>query len=70
MKQVELMCADISCGHCAMAIERELKDLSGVTVQHVDVPTKIVTLAVASDEALASAVRALTEIGYPPVLQG
>lgn len=69
MKQVRLICADISCGHCVMTIKRELKDLDGVIVQDVDLATKTVTLNVASEETLAAAMALLTEIGYPPVRQ-
>lgn len=49
-----------------MTIKRELAQVEGVTVEQVDVPSKTVRLQVASDAALAAAVKVLQEIGYPP----
>ena len=66
MKTTTLHCPDISCQHCVMTIKRELAGLQGVTVEDVDLATKQVRLQVASDEALASAIATLVEIGYPP----
>ncbi len=63
--QIRLLAKDISCQHCAMTIQRELKAVQGVTVVSVDVPTKIVTLAYDDEAALAQAEQLLEEIGYP-----
>lgn len=66
MNTISLYCPDISCQHCAMTIKRELAQVDGITVEQVDVPSKTVRLQVASDAALAAAVKVLQEIGYPP----
>ncbi len=68
MRTVKLLCPDIGCAHCAMAIRRELANMVGVNVQDVDVATKTVTLDVISDDALEAAIGKLRDIGYPPSL--
>jgi copper chaperone CopZ len=65
MARTTLHAADISCGHCAMTIQRELRDLSGVTVHAVDVDNKNVEIEYTDEEALARAKALLEEIGYP-----
>ena len=60
------VCPDISCSHCTMAIERELKALDGVVSVQADLSTKQVVVEV-SDEGVFPKVEAtLKEIGYPP----
>lgn len=55
---------DISCGHCAAAVERTIKQIDAAANVHVDVATKRVEITTtASREQLAAA---LTEEGYPP----
>jgi copper chaperone len=53
----------IHCGHCAAAIEREVRAVEGVQGVEVDVQTKVVTVRgeAFSDEALR---RAIEEAGY------
>jgi copper chaperone len=63
--QIKLLAEDISCDHCAMAIRRELKDVEGVRVIDVDVPSKTVTLEYADQVALTRAMDLLRDIGYP-----
>jgi copper chaperone CopZ len=65
VSSVNLVSDSISCQHCAMAIKRELATVEGVRVVSVDVPTKVITLEVSDDAALARATAALAEIGYP-----
>ena len=62
---VKLYAADISCQHCAMAIQRGLAAVQGISAVQVDVPNKTITLTVADGEALTHAQAALEEIGYP-----
>lgn len=64
-KTVQLYAGDISCQHCAMAIQRALRPLEGITRVEVNVPEKIVTLTIEDDETLARAKAVLEEIGYP-----
>ncbi len=60
------VCPDISCHHCTMTIERELKMLDGVLSVKADLETKQVVVEV-TDESLFPQVEAtLVEIGYPP----
>ncbi len=60
------VCPDISCHHCTMTIERELKMVDGVTSVQADLDTKRVVVEV-TDESLFPQVEAtLVEIGYPP----
>ncbi len=64
-KTVQLYAPDISCQHCAMAIQRALRPIEGLSRVEVNVQEKIITLAVENDEALAKAKAVLEEIGYP-----
>ena len=68
-KQTTLYAPDISCEHCAMAIQRELKPLEGIVSTEVDVPSKTVHLCYADDAALARAQAVLEDIGYPATVQ-
>ncbi|GAP62544.1 MAG: copper chaperone [Ardenticatenia bacterium] len=55
----------ISCGHCVMTIQRELKELEGVVDVKADQETKRVVVtydAPASREKIAAL---MEEIGYP-----
>ena len=64
-KSTRLLAPNISCNHCAMTIKRELTPVEGVVSVEVDVPTKMIRLEYADDEALTRAQAALKEIGYP-----
>lgn len=64
-KTVQLYAPDISCQHCAMAIQRALRPLQGVAQVEVNVPQKVITLTFEDDETLAKAMAVLEEIGYP-----
>jgi copper chaperone CopZ len=57
---------DISCGHCLATVQREAKEVAGVSSVEGDVATKNVTIqwdAPASWEAIEAA---LKDAGYPP----
>jgi len=63
MKTMDLKIEGMSCGHCVMAVKRELSKLAGVTVESIEVGKARVQfdeLAVSPDR-LAKAVE---EAGY------
>jgi len=55
----------ISCGHCTMAIERELKDLTGVTRAVGDAQAKSVTVSWQPPATREKILAMLKEINYP-----
>jgi copper chaperone len=63
MTTISYSVPDISCGHCRMAIEREVSTVAGVAAVEVDLNTKTVTV---SGEPLdeAAIVAAIDEAGY------
>ncbi len=56
---------NISCGHCVMTIERELKELPGVKNVQANEQTKAVMVEVESLDLLPKVEALLEEIGYP-----
>nr|WP_290667154.1 heavy-metal-associated domain-containing protein [Ardenticatena sp.] len=65
MKTETYAVPSISCGHCVMTIQRELKELEGVIDVKADQATKRVVVtydAPASHEKIAAL---MEEIGYP-----
>jgi copper chaperone len=61
---MEFTLPDISCGHCAAAVERTIKRIDANATVQIDVATKHVSVAThATREQLAAA---LSEEGYPP----
>lgn len=65
MKTITWHAPDISCHHCAMTIQRELKSVVGISDVTVDVAAKTVTLRYADDAALERAKAVLQDVGYP-----
>jgi copper chaperone len=55
----------ISCGHCVMTIERELKYVDGLQSVKANQESKAVSVEVESDDVLAAVEAMLAEIGYP-----
>jgi len=55
----------ISCGHCVMTIERELKYVDGLQSVKADKDRRAVSVEVESDDVLAAVEAMLAEIGYP-----
>jgi copper chaperone CopZ len=55
----------ISCGHCVMTIERELKYVDGLQSVKADQESKVVHVEVESDDVLPAVEAILAEIGYP-----
>ena len=56
---------NISCGHCVMAIKRELGDLEGVTRVDGDPGKKEITLEWDAPATLDKIKSTLSEINYP-----
>ena len=56
----------ISCHHCLMSIERELKFVDGATYVDGNIKAKTVLVELTDDAALDKARLTLTEIGYAP----
>jgi copper chaperone len=65
MEKYTFKIPNISCGHCTMAIENELKEMDGITDVKSDIAEKTVTVhwqpPVTKDKILAT----LKEINYP-----
>ena len=63
MKTIILNIEGMSCGHCVMAVKKELSKLAGVTVESIEVGKARVQI----DEAAVSSdrlVKAVEEAGY------
>jgi copper chaperone CopZ len=56
---------NISCGHCVMTIERELKFVDGVQSVQANQDSKAVMVEVQDSAVLPNVVAMLQEIGYP-----
>ncbi len=56
---------NISCGHCTMAIENELKEMAGIVDAKGDVEAKTVTVEWDSPASFDAIVDKLKEINYP-----
>ena len=55
----------ISCGHCTMTIENELKEVEGVSQVESSIADKSVTVAWQAPATLEKIVATLKEINYP-----
>ena len=58
---------NISCGHCTMAIENELKELDGIVNVQSDIAQKTVTVQWLTPVTRDKIVDTLKEINYPAV---
>ncbi len=56
----------ISCGHCLMTIQREAKEVTGVTDVQGDVASKQVTFTWQEPATWEQIASALKDAGYPP----
>ena len=56
---------NISCGHCTMAIENELKEIDGISGVHSDIGGKTVTVEWGPPVTLEHILNTLKEINYP-----
>jgi copper chaperone CopZ len=66
MEAKTLKVPNISCGHCVMAIQRELNDLEGVSKVIGDPDKKQVTVEWEAPATLDQIKATLEEINYPP----
>jgi copper chaperone len=56
---------NISCGHCTMTIENELKEIDGITDVQGDIGAKTVTVQWGPPVTLDRILQTLKEINYP-----
>ena len=56
---------NISCGHCTMAIENELKELDGITDVQGNIADKSVTVQWQAPATREQIIATLKEINYP-----
>jgi copper chaperone len=67
METKKLSVPNISCGHCVMTIQRELKEVEGVNKVEGDPTTKEITVEWENPATLEKIKSALEEIDYPAV---
>ena len=67
MEKTVFTIPNISCGHCVMAIENELKEIPGVVSVKGDADTKQVTVAWQVPATLDGIKKALEGIQYPAI---
>jgi len=65
MQTKTLIVPNISCGHCVMAIKKELSEVEGVSKVEGDPERKSITLEWDVPATLEKIKEALKEIGYP-----
>ena len=65
MNTKTLSVPNISCGHCVMAIKKELREVDGVTKVEGDPAVKSITLEWDAPATLEKIKETLREINYP-----
>ena len=65
MTTEKFLAPDISCGHCVMAIKRELGALEGVQSVDADETSKEVVVTFEPPADMEKISRLMEEIGYP-----
>lgn len=65
MQKESFQIPTISCGHCTMAIENELKDLAGVVTVSGNIDAKTVDVSWDAPATREQIIASLTEINYP-----
>ena len=65
MEKQTFQIANISCGHCTMTIENELKEMDGVTGVSGNVQDKSVTVEWQAPASVDQIKALLKEINYP-----
>ena len=65
METKTLSVPNISCGHCVMAIKKELREVAGVTKVEGDPAGKSITLEWDAPATLEKIKETLREINYP-----
>ena len=56
---------NISCGHCTMSIENELRELEGISSVKGNIEEKTVTVEWAAPATYDTIIQTLKEINYP-----
>lgn len=67
MEGITLKVPNISCGHCVMAVKRELNEIEGVSKVIGDADKKLITVEWSPPATLDRIKAALREINYPAV---
>lgn len=65
MQTAKIVVPNISCGHCVMAIKRELGEIKGVSKVEGDPQKKEITVSWDAPASLEKIKSALKEISYP-----
>lgn len=65
MQQERFLIPNISCGHCTMAVEKELIELPGIVSVSGDIDTKSVEVAWDVPATREQIIATLKEINYP-----
>ncbi len=65
MEKQTLLIPNISCGHCVMSIQNELKELDGVKVVDGDPDKKNITIEWDTPATIEKIKDTLKEINYP-----
>jgi len=65
METTKLSIFNISCGHCVMAIERELGEMKGISRVEGDAQKKEITVTWDAPASLEKIKSTLQEINYP-----
>lgn len=60
---LKLNVPDMSCGHCAAAVTKAVKEVDDSAVVEIDLPSRTVAVKTAADPAKLGA--ALADAGYP-----
>ena len=67
MKSKTVKVPGITCGHCVMTIEREVRELEGIVLVKAEAASKMVTVKWNEPPATWDAVHSrLKEINFPP----
>lgn len=67
MEKMKLSVPNISCGHCVMAIKKELNEIAGVSSVEGDPQKKEITVEWNQPATLEKIKSTLKEINYPAV---
>jgi copper chaperone len=69
MEKQTFTISNISCGHCVATIQKELKELDGVTNVGGEPQDKTITVDWKAPTTVLQIEKRLTEIGYPVFVQ-
>jgi copper ion binding protein len=64
MKELVISVAGMSCNHCKMAVETEIKELNGVETAEVSLKNKNVKVTIEQDLDLEKIYEAIEEAGF------